>query len=59
MCPFFNALLLTVGLVDDFQARQQKFAAMVEKVERLRVKQRESAKELEKLFQSLMQRYFG
>lgn len=37
---------------------QEKFAALVEKVEGLRVKQRESEKELENLFQSLMQRAF-
>jgi restriction endonuclease S subunit len=38
---------------------QQKFAALVEQVERLRTKQRESERELDDLFQSLMQRYFG
>lgn len=38
---------------------QQKFASIVEQVEQLRVKQRESERELENLFQSLMQRYFG
>ncbi len=38
---------------------QQKFAALVEQVERLQAKQRESERELESLFQSLMQRYFG
>jgi type I restriction enzyme, S subunit len=37
---------------------QQKFAAMVEKVESLRTKQRESEKELDNLFSSLMQRAF-
>jgi len=37
---------------------QQKFATLVEKVEGLRVKQKESEQELEKLFQSLMQRAF-
>jgi type I restriction enzyme S subunit len=37
---------------------QQKFAALVEKVESLRAKQRESEKELENLFNSLMQRAF-
>lgn len=37
---------------------QRKFAALVEKVEVLRVKQRESEQELENLFQSLMQRAF-
>ncbi|MCZ8070306.1 MAG: restriction endonuclease subunit S [Cytophagales bacterium] len=38
---------------------QQKFAALVEQVERLRAKQRESERELDNLFQSLMQKYFG
>lgn len=38
---------------------QLKFASLVEQVEQLRVKQRESEKELENLFGSLMQRYFG
>lgn len=38
---------------------QQKFAALVEQVERLRTKQRESEQELDNLFQSLMQKYFG
>ncbi|MBI4931833.1 MAG: restriction endonuclease subunit S [Bacteroidetes bacterium] len=38
---------------------QQKFASLVERVEKLREKQRESERELENLFQSLMQRYFG
>ncbi|MBX2990233.1 MAG: restriction endonuclease subunit S [Bacteroidetes bacterium] len=37
---------------------QHQFAALVEKVESLRAKQRESEKELEGLFQSLMQRAF-
>jgi type I restriction enzyme S subunit len=37
---------------------QQKFAALVEKVEALRAKQRESEEELENLFKSLMQRAF-
>jgi len=37
---------------------QQKFAALVEQVERLRARQRESERELERLFQSLMQKYF-
>ena len=39
-------------------ALQQKFALLVEKVELLREKQRESEKELENLFGSLMQRAF-
>jgi len=39
-------------------AEQHKFAALVNKVELLRAKQRESEKELENLFQSLMQRAF-
>ncbi|MFN8166805.1 MAG: restriction endonuclease subunit S [Bacteroidia bacterium] len=38
---------------------QQKFASILEQVEQLRTKQRESEKELENLFGSLMQRYFG
>jgi type I restriction enzyme S subunit len=37
---------------------QQKFAALVEKVEALRDKQRQSEQELENLFNSLMQRAF-
>ncbi|MBL7995817.1 restriction endonuclease subunit S [bacterium] len=37
---------------------QQKFAALVEKVEAMRTKQRASEQELENLFQSLMQRAF-
>jgi len=37
---------------------QQKFAALVEKVDLLRAKQRESEKELDNLFNSLMQRAF-
>lgn len=39
-------------------SEQQEFACLVEKVELLRAKQRESEKELENLFQSLMQRVF-
>ena len=38
---------------------QQKFAALVEKVEGLRKKQGDSEKELENLFNSLMQRAFN
>ena len=38
---------------------QKKLATLVEQVEQLRVKQRESERELENLFQSLMQRYFS
>ena len=38
--------------------KQQNFAALVEKVESLRAKQRESERELEELFKSLMQRAF-
>lgn len=37
---------------------QNEFAALVEKVESLRAKQRESEKELENLFNSLMARAF-
>ena len=40
-------------------SQQQRFAALVEKVEGLRGKQRESEKELEKLFNSLMQKAFS
>ena len=39
-------------------SEQQKFVALVEKVEALRAKQRESEKELGNLFNSLMQRAF-
>lgn len=39
-------------------SEQQKFAALVEKVEALRARQRQSEKELDTLFQSLMQRAF-
>ena len=38
---------------------QQKFAVLVEQVEQLRTKQRDIEKELENLFNSLMQKYFG
>ena len=38
---------------------QQQFATLVEKTEKLREKQRQSEKELDNLFQSLMQKYFG
>ena len=37
---------------------QQKFAGLVQKVEKLKEKQRESEKELNNLFNSLMQRAF-
>jgi type I restriction enzyme S subunit len=37
---------------------QQKFADLVQKVDKLKEKQRESEKELENLFNSLMQRAF-
>lgn len=37
---------------------QQKFAALVEKIQSLRAKQRESETELENLFNSLMQKAF-
>ena len=39
-------------------SEQQKFAALVEKVESLRARQRQSEQELEHLFHSLMQRAF-
>lgn len=38
---------------------QQQFAGIVAQAEQLRQKQRESEKELENLFQGLLQRYFG
>ncbi len=38
---------------------QQKFADIVNQPEQLRSKQRQSEQELEQLFQSLLQRYFG
>jgi type I restriction enzyme S subunit len=38
---------------------QQQFAGIVAQAEQLRQKQRESERELENLFQSLLQRYFG
>lgn len=38
---------------------QQKFADIVAQTEQLRIKQRQSERELEQLFQSLLQRYFG
>ncbi len=38
---------------------QHKFATLVQKVERLKEKQRESEKELDNHFNALMQRYFG
>ncbi len=50
--------LKTVSLLLPPLLEQQKFATLVEKVESLRAQQRESEKELENLFQSLMQRAF-
>lgn len=38
---------------------QQKFASLVERVEQLLEKQRESERKLEALFMSLMNKYFG
>ncbi len=38
---------------------QQQFAAIVAQAEQLRQKQKESEQELEQLFQSLLQKYFG
>ena len=38
---------------------QQQFAGIVAQAEQLRQKQRESERELENLFQGLLQRYFG
>lgn len=50
--------LKTLELVLPPLSKQKKFAALVEKVESLRAKQRESEKELENLFNSLMQKAF-
>lgn len=38
---------------------QQQFASIVEQTEQLRQKQKQSEQELEQLFQSLLQKYFG
>ena len=38
---------------------QQQFASLVEKTEKLRARQKESEKQLDALFTSLMQKYFG
>ena len=38
---------------------QKKFASLVERIGKLRGKQRESERELENLFHALMQKYFG
>ena len=38
---------------------QQQFASIVAEAEALRKKQQESEEELEQLFQSLLQQYFG
>jgi type I restriction enzyme S subunit len=46
------------GVIVPPNPKQQRFAALVEKVDLLRVKQRQSGRELENLFQSLMQRAF-
>ena len=48
-----------VGLIQLGLASDEVEDLPVEQVEQLRVKQRESEKELENLFGSLMQRYFG
>ena len=53
-CHDVKELQIPVPLISE----QQKFAALVEKVEGLRGKQSKSEKELENLFQSLMQRAF-
>jgi len=56
--------IMNVGLMKALKvyvpplALQKQFAALVEKVETLRAKQRESEKELDDLFHSLMQRAF-
>jgi type I restriction enzyme S subunit len=59
-----NLPRISPSIIEKFQvysppiSEQQKFAALVEKVEGLRGKQRESERELEELLQSLMQRAF-
>jgi type I restriction enzyme S subunit len=69
---FFKAAKQTTGIasINSTQLRafpviiphlslQQQFAGIVAQAEQLRQKQRESERELEGLFQSLLQRYFG
>lgn len=59
-----NTKNLTMGIMSRFQlaeppkSEQQKFSNLVQKVETLKEKQRESEKELDNLFNSLMQRAF-
>ena len=55
---FNSSKLGNVSLPLPSTSAQGKFAALVEKVESLRAKQRESEKKLEDLFNSLMQRAF-
>ncbi len=55
---FNSSKLAEVKLPLPSISEQQKFATLVEKVELLRAKQRESEKELENLFNALMQRAF-
>jgi type I restriction enzyme S subunit len=50
--------LKSLSIMVPYVSKQLEFAALVEKVESLRAKQRESEKELENLFGSLMQRAF-
>jgi type I restriction enzyme S subunit len=53
-----NEDILSTKIPIPLISKQQKFSDLVEKIESLRAKQRESEKELENLFQSLMQRAF-
>lgn len=58
--PYMNKTICnSIPIILPSRPLQQKFATLVEQVEQLRVKQRESEKELNNLFNSLMQRYFG
>jgi type I restriction enzyme, S subunit len=50
---------MTVNLPLPPLSLQQQFAGIVAQVEQLRQKQRKSERELEVLFQGLLQRYFG
>jgi type I restriction enzyme S subunit len=50
-----GSTIISVPPIDE----QQKYAALVEKVDSIRTKQKESEKELDNLFQSLMQRAFN
>jgi len=57
--PHLNAEQIgSLNFIAPPQKEQQKFANIVQKVEKLKEKQRESEKELDNLFNSLMQRAF-